>query len=86
MAAQPFAVTFVFKVELLPIDVFLLSQDFQLEDHDPMTTQFSSKFRTVVLSAIIAFGAASLLGACNTIEGMGKDIKSGGKAVEEAAK
>ncbi len=51
-----------------------------------MTTLFTSKFRTVAFSVLIAFGAASLLGACNTIEGMGKDIKSGGKAVEEAAK
>ena len=51
-----------------------------------MTTQFASNFRTFVVSVLIAFGAASLLGACNTIEGMGKDIKSGGKAVEEAAK
>jgi entericidin B len=26
------------------------------------------------------------LGACHTVEGIGKDIQSGGKAVEKAAK
>ena len=45
-----------------------------------------SNFRTALLSVMVALGAAALLGACNTIEGIGKDIKSGGKAVEEAAK
>ncbi|MCU0689056.1 MAG: entericidin A/B family lipoprotein [Phycisphaerales bacterium] len=29
--------------------------------------------------------AAGMLAACNTVEGMGKDIKAGGKAIENAA-
>ncbi|MEW5973740.1 MAG: entericidin A/B family lipoprotein [Pseudomonadota bacterium] len=29
--------------------------------------------------------AALLLSACNTFEGIGKDIKEGGKAIERAA-
>ncbi|MFZ5537026.1 MAG: entericidin A/B family lipoprotein [Pseudomonadota bacterium] len=30
--------------------------------------------------------AALLLSACNTFEGIGKDIKKGGEAIERAAK
>lgn len=36
--------------------------------------------------AILAAAAAFLLGACNTIEGAGKDIKAGGEAVQDTAK
>lgn len=39
------------------------------------------KFFAVVLLAISTIG----LGACNTIEGVGKDIKAGGAAIERAA-
>ena len=28
---------------------------------------------------------ATILSACNTVEGAGKDIKAGGKAIEETA-
>ena len=51
-----------------------------------MTIHLASKIRPFIVALIVAFGAASLLGACNTIEGMGKDIKSGGSAIEDAAK
>jgi len=51
-----------------------------------MTTQFTSKFCSLFLMLMVALGAATMLSACNTIEGMGKDIKSGGKAIEDAAK
>ncbi|MHB1203940.1 MAG: entericidin A/B family lipoprotein [Rhodospirillaceae bacterium] len=37
---------------------------------------------TFIVGATIAIGALS---ACNTIGGAGKDIKSGGKAIERAA-
>lgn len=37
----------------------------------------------VVLSAVLAL---MVLAGCNTIEGMGKDIKKGGEAIEKAAK
>ena len=37
---------------------------------------------TAVLGLIAVFG----LSACNTIQGFGKDIKSGGQAIENQAK
>ena len=43
-------------------------------------------FRSLI-SALVATGiAASALSACNTVEGLGKDVKSAGKKVEEVAK
>jgi predicted small secreted protein len=39
----------------------------------------------VILLAWVGFSALSL-SACNTIEGVGKDVKATGKAVESAAK
>ena len=35
--------------------------------------------------ALVAVAALPVLAACNTIEGMGKDVKAGGQAVEETA-
>jgi predicted small secreted protein len=35
--------------------------------------------------AVFAVLSVSTLSACNTIEGAGKDIKSTGKAIEDAA-
>lgn len=37
------------------------------------------------LVSALALVCALALGACNTIEGIGKDIKSGGKAIEKTA-
>lgn len=37
----------------------------------------------LVLAAVCA---AISLGACNTVQGVGKDIKKGGEAIEKAAK
>ncbi len=37
-----------------------------------------------ILFAFLA--SLTLLAGCNTIEGMGKDIKTGGEKIEEAAK
>ncbi len=34
----------------------------------------------------ILLAAAWLLAGCNTIEGLGKDIRTGGEKIEEAAK
>ena len=34
----------------------------------------------------IAFVAVLQLSACNTVQGVGKDIKKGGEAIEKAAK
>jgi predicted small secreted protein len=36
--------------------------------------------------AIIAVTGSLALAACNTVEGAGKDVKSAGSAVEDAAK
>lgn len=38
------------------------------------------------LKLLCAAGVLLLLGACNTIEGIGKDIQRGGEAIEKAAK
>jgi predicted small secreted protein len=38
-----------------------------------------------ILLALVGFSALSL-SACNTIEGVGKDVKATGQAVEYAAK
>jgi entericidin B len=39
------------------------------------------------MKAIIAavLGAAFLLGGCNTMEGVGKDVQAGGKKIERSA-
>jgi entericidin B len=37
-----------------------------------------------LIAAII--GASFLLGACNTVEGVGKDVKASGQKVEQEAK
>ena len=36
-----------------------------------------------LIAAIL--GSAFLLGACNTMEGFGKDVQSGGKKIEKEA-
>ncbi len=37
------------------------------------------------VAALFAIALIPVVTACNTIEGMGKDVKAGGKAVEETA-
>ncbi|MSO98071.1 MAG: entericidin A/B family lipoprotein [Rhodospirillaceae bacterium] len=45
-----------------------------------------TKLRSLI-SALVALGVATAaLSACNTMEGMGKDMKSAGKKVEDMAK
>jgi predicted small secreted protein len=39
-----------------------------------------------LITLLASLFLAGALGGCNTIEGMGKDIKKGGEAVEKAAK
>ena len=39
-----------------------------------------------VIAALFAVAVLPTLAACNTIEGLGKDVKAGGQAVEETAK
>ncbi len=38
----------------------------------------------ITLAALFAFGIA--VSGCNTIEGLGKDVESGGEALQDAAK
>ena len=40
------------------------------------------KSNRVLLPLVAAF----VLGGCNTVEGVGKDLKQGGEAIERAAK
>jgi predicted small secreted protein len=37
------------------------------------------------LLAIALLGSAFLLGACNTMEGLGQDLQAGGESIEEEA-
>ena len=39
--------------------------------------------RTMII--LLALLAAFVLNACNTVEGVGKDLKQGGEAIERAA-
>ncbi len=39
-----------------------------------------------ILTWVILLGFMATITACNTIEGMGKDVSSGGDHVEDAAK
>lgn len=47
-----------------------------------MTTK-SKTNRIAVLAAVL--GAMTMVAACNTVEGVGQDLKSGGKAIERTA-
>jgi predicted small secreted protein len=38
------------------------------------------------IPVVVVLSVSMLLAACNTVEGVGKDIQSGGKAIEKAAK
>jgi predicted small secreted protein len=37
------------------------------------------------LTLLVLSGSAALLGACNTTEGVGKDVAAGGRAIERSA-
>jgi predicted small secreted protein len=39
-----------------------------------------------VIARLIAAGLLVALGACNTVEGFGRDVKGGGEAITGAAK
>jgi predicted small secreted protein len=41
--------------------------------------------RVVAASALFGAVSVSMLSACHTVEGAGKDIESAGKAIEDAA-
>ncbi len=39
-----------------------------------------------MLRTVIAFVLIAVLAACNTVQGIGKDIKKGGESIEKASK
>jgi predicted small secreted protein len=43
------------------------------------------KFFMLLLTALYMAGVAATLAGCNTVEGAGKDIEKGGKAIKEEA-
>jgi entericidin B len=45
----------------------------------------TKRIATIVLLVLTLAGAASVLSACNTMEGAGQDIQHGGKALEDSA-
>jgi predicted small secreted protein len=47
-----------------------------------MLKQLDAMYKTGLICLILA---ALFLAGCNTVEGMGKDIKKGGQAIEDAA-
>jgi predicted small secreted protein len=44
------------------------------------------KFFTPLIAATFLAGTFATLAGCNTVEGAGKDVSAGGKAVSEEAK
>ncbi len=39
-----------------------------------------------IIATLAAIAALAFLAGCNTVEGVGKDVKKGGEAIEKAAK
>jgi entericidin B len=51
----------------------------------PERNIMAKRMATTILSLLILLGAVSALSACNTIEGAGKDVQHGGRALEDSA-
>ncbi len=43
------------------------------------------KFFSSLMAALILAGAFAVLAGCNTVEGVGKDLEQGGKAIKNEA-
>ncbi|MFI4910714.1 MAG: entericidin A/B family lipoprotein [Sedimentisphaeraceae bacterium JB056] len=43
------------------------------------------KFKMFILCSVLLAAIAVFVSGCNTIEGMGEDIESGGERIQEAA-
>ncbi len=41
--------------------------------------------RKLVMAILMGFTSAVVFSGCNTIEGIGKDVKKGGEVIEKAA-
>jgi predicted small secreted protein len=57
------------------------SRSFPITSKEIKMTQYFNVFRVVALTVAMAFAA----GACNTIQGAGKDIERGGQKIVRAA-
>jgi predicted small secreted protein len=49
-------------------------------------TYFREEFMKKVSFVLVAIVAVLSMSACNTVQGVGKDIEKGGQAIERAAK
>ena len=61
---------------------------FSCADFSHLTQEEFIMFKRIFASLIamlMLIGAASSLSACNTVEGAGKDIQQGGKAIKDEA-
>jgi entericidin B len=54
-----------------------------IEDQNRRYTMFKG---TLIVGTLMLLGLLGTLTACNTVEGMGKDIERGGEATQDAAK
>jgi len=50
-----------------------------------MTRMMERLMRMRFVAIVALVGLAALVSGCNTVEGIGKDVKAGGAAVEKAA-
>ena len=41
--------------------------------------------RRSIIAVLLGLFAAAIVAGCNTIEGLGKDVKKGGEVIEKAA-
>jgi predicted small secreted protein len=55
-------------------------------DKLPSSSQKTASQALRFLTLALLCGALSLVAACNTVEGVGEDVQSAGKAVERTAK
>jgi entericidin B len=64
---------------------FVLENSMLARRQFPERNIMAKQAATTILSLLILLGAVSALSACNTMEGAGKDIEHGGKALENSA-
>jgi entericidin B len=63
--------------------IYLLSIAQKPTDNAPEATMSRKTLGLLSLAALVI--AALAMTGCNTVEGMGKDLKAGGQAIEKAA-
>jgi predicted small secreted protein len=45
-----------------------------------------ARISSIFAALVLLIAAGSILSACNTVEGAGKDVKKGGQAIENTAR